>query len=380
MKAIGIIAEYNPFHNGHWYHLQKVKEKYPDYVVVLVLSGGFTQRGDVSCISKDKKVKIALEAGVDLVVELPFVFATQSADYFSFGAISILEYLKVSKVVFGSESNNLQDLELIATSQMANEEFDKLVKIYSKLGNNYPTSLSLALEEVTGKKIATPNDLLGISYIKAIKQNNYKIGYDSIKRINNYHSLALEEVASASAVRKALRDNKEITNQVPAFVLKYLDDLHFINDYFIFLKYKVLGEDNLEKYQTVDSDLCKKIKQKISDSNSYEELVKSLKEKRLTENKIRRMLLHILCNFTKEEAKEMNKINYIRILGFNEQGQRYLNTVKKEIDVPLISKIKREKDKMLELELKIQKIYDIISTRKLDEAKVFPIRKENIND
>lgn len=380
MKAIGIIAEYNPFHNGHLYHLNEIKKIYKDYIIVLVLSGCFTQRGDVSLISKDKKVKMALEAGIDLVVELPFVFATQSADYFSYGAISILEKLKVEKIVFGSESNNLEDLEEIAKCQIDNEDFDKLVKIYSKFGYNYPTSLAMALEELTGKKVELPNDLLGISYIKTILKNNFKIGYDTIKRINNYHDLELYEISSATAIREALKNKVNIKKQVPEFTLKYLDDLHFIDDYFIFLKYKVLADNDLDTYQTMDFGMIKKLKEKINEASSYQELVEKLKEKRITENRIKRMLLHILCNFTQAEAKRMQKISYIRLLGFNDMGQKYLNTIKKEIDVPIISKIKREKDEMLELELKCQKIYDIISKKKLNEEKVFPIRKENLND
>ena len=168
METIGIIAEYNPFHNGHLYHLNTIKEKYPDATIVLIMNGNFTERGDVSLINKWKKTKIALDLGIDLVVELPYPFATQSADFFSYGAITLLEKLKVDKLVFGSESNNIEDLKLIAKTQIENDEFEKLVKIYSKMGKNYPTALSCALEDLTGKKIETPNDLLGICYIKTI--------------------------------------------------------------------------------------------------------------------------------------------------------------------------------------------------------------------
>jgi len=158
MSSVGIIAEYNPFHNGHLYHLNKIKELYPDDTIVLVINGNFTERGTPSIIDKWKKVEIAKKAGIDLIIELPYPFATQSADYFSYGAITILEKLKVEKLVFGSESNNIKDLELIAQTQLDNEDFDKLVKIYSKLGENYPTALSLALKDLTGKIINTPND------------------------------------------------------------------------------------------------------------------------------------------------------------------------------------------------------------------------------
>ena len=125
MQSIGIIAEYNPFHYGHLYHIKKIKEAYPDAVLVLILSGNFTQRGEVSIINKWQKTEIALTAGVDLIVELPFPFATQSADFFSYGAITILEKLGVEKVIFGSESNCIDDLTLIAKTQIENKDFDK---------------------------------------------------------------------------------------------------------------------------------------------------------------------------------------------------------------------------------------------------------------
>ena len=224
MKSVGIIAEYNPFHNGHLYHLKKVKELYPDHTIVLVMNGNFTERGDVSIIDKWKKTEIAKEVGIDLIVELPFPFATQSADYFSYGAITILEHLQVEKVIFGSESDNIEDLSAIADAQINNEDFDKLVKVYSKFGNNYPTALSLALKDLTGKVITTPNDLLGISYIKVIKQNNYKIIPETIKRTSDYHDNSLIEHSSASAIRNALRENKDITNFVPEITKKYLNN------------------------------------------------------------------------------------------------------------------------------------------------------------
>lgn len=361
MKSIGIIAEYNPFHNGHLYHLNQIKEKYPDHTIVLVMSGNYTERGDVSIIDKWKKAEIAQKAGIDLIVELPFPFATQSADYFSYGAITLLEHLKVEKVVFGSESNNIEDLETIVDCQLNNEDFDKLVKVYSKFGKNYPTALSLALKDLTGKEITTPNDLLGISYIKAIKKNNYNIKPETIKRTNLYHEEELnEEISSATAIRKALKENKDIEKHVPDFTLPYLKDLHFIEDYYTLLKYKILTEDDLSKYQTVDEGIDQLLKKEISTSSTYEELVTKLKSKRYTYNKITRMLLHILCNFTKEKAKQFQDISYIRLLGFNEKGRQYLNSIKKDIEVPIISKINRTKDPMLEFEIQTTKIYSLI--------------------
>ena len=360
MKSIGIIAEYNPFHNGHLYHIKKIKEKYKDYTIVLVMTGNFTERGDVSIIDKWKRKDIALNYGIDLVIELPFPFSTQSADFFAYGGITLLEKLKVEKIIFGSESNSIEDLELIAKTQIENNLFDNLVSLYSKSGYNYPTALSKALEDLTNKRIDTPNDLLGISYIKAILKNNYNIKYETIQRTNNYHEKeSTEEIASATTIRNNLKNNIEIKNQVPELTYKSLNKLHFIEDYFNLIKYKIITEKDLSIYQTVDEGIDKLLKKEIINCNNYEDLINKVKSKRYTYNKISRMLLHILCNFTKEKANTYKEIKYIRILGFNTKGKNYLNKIKKDIDIPIISKINREKDDMLNYELETTLIYDL---------------------
>lgn len=358
MKAIGIVAEYNPFHNGHAFQIKKIKEKYPDYAIIVVMTGNFTERGEVAIIDKFSRSEIAITNGVDLVVELPFPFATQSADTFAYGAITILESLKVEKVIFGSESNNVKDLEEIVNCQIENEEFDKLVHIYSKFGNNYPTSLSLAVKDLTGKVIDAPNDLLGISYIKAIKQNNYNIKYETIKRTTDYHEKLLDDkISSGTSIRYALKNNKDISNSVPKNEIKYFNNLHFMEDYYPYLKYKIITDKDLNNYQTVSEGIENLMKKEIIDSNSYDTFINRIQSKRYTTNKIQRMLLHILVGFTKNQAREMKKITYIRLLGFSNNGRRYLNEMKKEINIPIISKINRNKDKMLEFEIETTKIY-----------------------
>ena len=359
---IGIIAEFNPLHNGHLYLINKIKEKYEDASIILVLSGNYTQRGIPSIIDKWKKTELSLKLGIDLVIELRFPFSTQSADYFAYGATTILNYLKVDKLVFGSESNDIKVLEKIVDAQK-DDKFNTLVKLYCKSGYNYPTALSLSLEELTNEKITTPNDLLGISYIKAIKENNYNIEVETIKRTNDYHKEELEEdISSATSIRKALKEGIDISNQVPKIELDYLNELHYIDDYFNIIKYKIITEDDLSIYQTVDKEIIKKLKKEILNSNNIDEFIKRIKTKRYTYNKISRMLLHILTNFTKEKAKLFNDITYIRILGINNTGRTILNNIKKDIDIPIISKITKEKDPMLEYELEVDKIYYLKST------------------
>ena len=171
-KIIGIVAEYNPFHNGHLYQIKKIREKYKDATIVVVSSSSFTQRGEISLLNKFDKTKVALNNGVDLVIELPFVYATQSSDIFAKGAIEILNNLKIDTLIFGTERDNIKDLELVADIQINNKEYQKKVKEYLVKGSNYATATNKALEDITNIKGDTPNDLLALSYIKQIKELN----------------------------------------------------------------------------------------------------------------------------------------------------------------------------------------------------------------
>lgn len=360
MASIGIIAEYNPFHNGHLYHLKKIKEMFPNDTIILVLSGNFTQRGEPSIIDKWKKTEIAIKAGIDLVVELPFIFATQSADIFAYGAITILENLKVDKLVFGSEIDDIDLLTTIAKAQVDNPLFDQLVKTYMKMGENYPTAISKTVYDLTEKKVNTPNDLLGVSYIKTIIKNNYKIKPIAIKRTTDYHKEELKEITSATTIRNYLENKKEVAIAIPDFEIPYLkeENLHFKKDYFSLLKYKIITSKDLSIYQTVNEGIDNLLKKEIITCKTYDELIEKVKSKRYTYNKLNRMFLHILVGLTKEEAKNLKEIKYIRILGFNNLGQTYLNKIKKDIEIPVLSKFERE-NPMLNLELRSTIIYSL---------------------
>lgn len=367
MKSVGIICEYNPFHNGHLYHLNKVKELCPDNVIILILGGNFLQRGENSTINKWDKTKIALELGVDIIVELPFAFATQSADIFAKGSIELLNFLKTDKLIFGSEIADIDILNKLADIQINDNSYDNIVKNYIDKGTNYPTALSKALYDIMGYEVNTPNDILGISYIREIKKLNSKIAPICIKRTNNYHSLELEgNVVSASSIRKAIKDNKEIVKFVPDVTYNYLqNNIHFIDDYFPFLKYKILTEWNhLNEYQTVDEGIENRIKKYIIQSKTLDELIINIKTKRYTYNKLRRMFTHIMCNFTKTEAQKYQHIEYIRILGFSQKGKTYLNKIKKDIEIPLVTNYSKLKNEMLELDFRATCVYASVLNEK----------------
>ena len=383
---VGIIAEYNPFHNGHLYHIEKVKEMFPDSPIILVLGGNFTERGDVSILDKWEKTDIAIKCGIDLVVELPFPFSCSSADIFAKGSLDILNYLGVTDLVFGSESDDIEGIKKLVETELSNPDFDNLVQVYLRMGYNYPTSLSKALEDITGDCFKLPNDILGISYVKAIYSNNYKITPHTIKRTNDYHSKELDNMSinSATSIREALLNNKDIKDSVPVITYNYLKNKKIpkLDDYFNLLKYKIISCNDLAIYNLVDSGIATKLKKEILNSYSFDEFINKVKSKNLTYSRLSRTLIYILCDYTKNMAKEFNKIRYIRLLGFSNSGRDYLNKIKKDIDIPIISKFTKEKDKMLEYEYQITKIYSLIFNKDKDkslieaEYKMKPIKEE----
>ena len=379
MKSVGIICEYNPFHNGHLYHIKKLKELFPNYVIVLVLSGNITQRGELSILSKWEKTEIALTFGIDLVIELPFVFSSQSADTFCFGALKLLNSIGIEKLVFGSEIGNSEVLIKCAKTQLYSKEYQEKVQQYLKIGMNYPTSLAKALEEETGFSISTPNDLLGLGYIKEIIKNNYPIEAIAIQRTNDYHSKELTgTISSATSIRKRLKNKESIENTIPPIVLQYLERPIFLENYFPFIKYKILSEENLEKYETVDDKVCNRLKDKILNSENLEDFLSKMKTKYYTYNRLMRMCTHILFSFTKEENKKGRNQFYLRILGFSEVGRNYLNQKKKEIYVPIITNYSNDSENMLELEIRITKILSLIKGNEFleEEIKRKPIYKK----
>ena len=358
MKVIGIICEYNPFHNGHLYHLKKIKELFPNSLIILILNGYFLERGDISIISKKNKTNIALLEGIDLVVELPFVYGTQSADIFANASITLLETLKCEYVVFGSECNNLETLHKITDYTIHNkEEYNSNIKKYLNDGLNYPTALAKAINIDFEYN---PNDLLGISYLKSIKINKYNIKPLTIKRTNNYlDTSSNEEIISATNIRNKIKNNIEINNYVPNITLNFIENIS-LNDFFKTIKYKIISEHDLSIYLDVDEGIDNRLKKVINECNSLDELIEKTKSKRYTYNKIRRMLIHILIGFTKEDNNNL-VFDYIKILGFNNNGKKYLNKIKKDINVPITPL----KDSLTyKYELKTAAIYDLVSQEK----------------
>ena len=358
MTNVGIIAEYNPFHNGHLYHLGEAKRMFPDANFILILIGNFTQRGEISVINKWDKTKIALNYGYDLIVELPFLFATQAAHIYAKGAIDILNYLNCDYLVFGSETNDVKLLQELVDVTYQNKKYESLVKKYVNEGLNYPTAQSKALREITNILIDKPNDVLALEYVRQIKNTNSKIVPISIKRTNDYHEEDINKtITSATSIRKNINNYELIKEVMPKDVIKYIKKIDY-DKFFQILKYEIISNDSLEEYIGVDEGIENKLKKIIFEVSNVNELILKVKSKRYSYNRLQRMILHIVC---KNKKKDNNlKINYIRVLGLSNNGKKILKE-SKNINIPIITKFKKEYEHLFKEDNKASKIYSLIT-------------------
>lgn len=374
MNKVGIIAEYNPFHNGHLYHLNEAKKMFPNSSFILILIGNFTQRGEISVIDKWDKTKIALDYGYDLIVELPFIFSCQAANFYAKGAIEILNYLDCNYLVFGSETNDVKLLEKLTNLTYDNKEYEDLVKIYIDKGLNFPTASSKALNKISNVIIDKPNDVLALEYVRQIKNTNSKIIPISIKRTNDYHGNEINcKITSATSIRKNIKDIDKIKNTMPTNVINYIKEINY-DKYFDLLKYEILINDNLNEYLGVDEGIENKLKKEILTFNNLDKFILKVKSKRYSYNRIKRMLLHILCK-TKKINNDLN-IKYIRVLGFNNNGKAILKEVKKKNNIPVITKFKKEHEHLFKEDLKASRIYSLICDYNYNEEFKTSIKKD----
>lgn len=357
MNIIGIVTEYNPLHNGHIYQIKKIKEMYPESIIVVAMSANYTMRGEISVLDKWTKTKLCLENGIDIVLEIPFIYANQSSDIFSYAAIKMLSAFKIDTLVFGSESNNLDKLKAISKVQIDNNEFDTLVKKYLDKGYNYPTSLAKSIHDITGYTIKESNDILAVSYIKEIIKNNYNINIVPIKRTNSFKSnLISSDIISAYQIRQLLKSNINISKYIP-YNKKYIRNIDYAK-LFLLIKYKVISEYNkIEEYHLITEGIEKRIYEAILKSDNYEELVNYVSNKRVTINKVNRMLINIFVGFTKEDKENTKNLSYIKLLGLSSEGKKYYSKIKKNISIPVYTKFEKN---VMDTELKASYLYSLI--------------------
>jgi len=347
MEKIGIICEYNPFHNGHIYHIKKIKEMYPDSLIILVMSTYFTQRGELNILSKYDKVKISLKYGVDVVIELPTIYSLNSADIFAECAIDLLNKAGAEKIVFGSESNDPNYL-IDLSKKLENKKTKEKIKKYLNEGLNYPTSLSKAIDANLSS-----NDLLGISYIKAINKINKKIEPITIKRTTDYNDLESNgQIVSGNNIREKFKRGENVSKYIPDYEEVLLQKIDY-SKLFTLLKYKILTDNDLTKYLGVDEGIETRIKKLAFTSNSLDELVKNIKSKRYTYLRINRMLMHILLGIQKTDSYK--KMLYFRVIGLSNKGKSYL----RESKIDMVSF--RNADRIYDLEISSCIIYDYLT-------------------
>jgi len=379
MSTLGIIVEYNPFHNGHLYHLNQAKKITNATTTIGIMSGSFLQRGEPAIVDKWSRAKMAVAQGLDLVIELPTIYSTQAADWFALGATSLLEHLKVDSLVFGSESDSIDILHRIADLLLDEPaSFKELLKKELSIGHSYPRALSLAVQNYynTDFAISKPNDILGIQYLLNLKKMNSSIKAYTIKRLHaNYHDQEIteNEIASATAVRKTIFSTgniESINSVVPTTTYNYfLEEWNArrINSWNNYLQSLLLianssSSQQLKKIHGMDEGFEQRIKNSLLNSPTYEQLISALKTKRYTATKIQRTLLYLMLGLTKEKVKALNVEQgptYIRVLGFNDNGRNYLNKIKHELKLPLITNIPRNKPAMLELDITASNMYEL---------------------
>ncbi len=325
MKLTGIVIEYNPFHYGHDYHIKQTKKKTNPDVLIGVMSPHFVQRGEMAIVDKWQRTQAALDHGVDLVLELPTLFALQSAQEFASASIAILNKALVSDVVFGSETNDLKTILEIADLPIdANH-----LKEAMKEGYSYPQALSLYGGEYK------PNDILAIAYAKAAKNTN--ITLHSILRTNAYHDATMEgDFASATAIRKALLLKQDVSGYTP---MDYLNKVMFMpswSEYYPLLRYKLLSTPlkHLQDIFLVSEGIENHLINMARSNADFDLFVKASTNKRYSTARIQRVCSHILLNTTKTFASKYPKDLPIRVLGFNDKGLQALQMYKeKEIKI-----------------------------------------------
>ena len=369
MKIVGLVVEYNPFHNGHLYHLNKSLEKTKATHSVAVMSGNFLQRGEPALFDKYTRAMAAVKNGVDLVIELPTLFACQSAETFAYGSITTLNSLNcIDSICFGSEEGNIDTLYTISKILVDEcDEFKDYLRKYLDDGMLFPSARSLALFDYINKHnlvdiskdklfdiLNSSNNILGLEYIKSILKLKSKIKPHTISRIvASYNSEDItNNICSATAIRKSLKENNNlsiINDVVPRETYEVLNDKissnfypMFDDNYYDILSSVIMRDyNNLDKYFEVNEGIENKIYQNIFKSNNLYDLHLSIKSKRYTLTKIKRTLNNILLGITKEDmykVKNINTMPYIRVLAFNDKGREILKVIKKSSDIKIINK------------------------------------------
>lgn len=371
MKVLGLIVEYNPLHNGHLYHLEQSKKFTGADYTVCVMSGNFIQRGEPALINKWARAKMALMSGVDLIVELPVVYAMSSAEFFAYGAVKILDSLGIVDCIsFGSEIGSIDILDKIAEI-LKNEPSEYKLGLKKELDNgvSYPAAREAALKkyfkemnlngDFVEEAMNSSNNILGIEYLKALKRIGSSIEPFTVQRVSNAYNCKeiTGSISSATAIRKHINDSddnhllpEKLAGVMPEASRRILDEEFtqgrgpvFPRNYesIILAEIRKNSEQDLKELPNVNEGLENRIKKAGNQSGSLDEIIEQISTKRYTKTRIQRTLFNLLTSATNEEFKNFNDNGgpqYIRVLGFNSKGREMLSLIRKRACLPLITK------------------------------------------
>lgn len=400
MKAVGLVTEYNPFHNGHLYHLNKAMELTGADISVAVMSGDFVQRGEPAVLDKYTRASMALNSGVNLVIELPVNYAVSSAESFAAGALKVLDYIKADSIAFGSESGDIERLSKLAYILCDNE--DMLYKKISKCtanGISYAAARQKTVEKLTDKDTAailtSSNNILAVEYLKAIIKNNYAIKPYTIKRQGDSYNDTdiMSDYASATALRGNLKADN-ISKYIPVkagLILSsntnyiYPDDItealftRLLDILFASSYDKNVFIENVMKYPDVNKEIAGRLYKsamdmitrtvphgagsKDNEAFSFGSLCEHIKTKEVPLSRIKRALVRITLGLDKKHMEKYSNEPYIRVLGFDKKGQEYLSYIRKTVEVPLITKTADYKEMLLD-DIHAANIYNMIAAGK----------------
>lgn len=378
MRSCGIVVEYNPFHNGHRYHAEKARELSGADVVVAVMSGNFLQRGEPAIIDKWTRTKTALQNGVDLVVELPFSWAVQSADYFARGSIMLLQALKCDTLCFGTDSDSFFDYGkygrfFIEEKQAIDELFHEL-----PIGWSYPEKMAEVVSRLYPQTQAfPPNHILGLSYAKenATYAQPMEI-FPLARKDQGYHDekLVINQFASATGIRQAVLAGDDISAFVPNEIQEELEKTHVTwEDFWPYLDYQLRANslDSLRTIYQMKEGLEHRLVEQGSDN--FSAYLKEISTKRYTQPRLQRLLTYVLLQVQEAEIKKEQEHTMLHILGFTKKGQSYLNSKKKQFTLPVAAKIGQKEKEQHFLTYRADQIYQLIHPEEQTIGR-FPIR------
>ncbi|ANX12169.1 hypothetical protein ABE41_009130 [Fictibacillus arsenicus] len=377
MRATGVVVEYNPFHNGHYYHLQESKNVTQADCIIAVMSGNFLQRGEPALLSKWKRTKMALLGGADLVIELPYAYATSHAPRFAFGSIYLLQAAGADSFCFGSESGDVtvfnETHELVSSQDHVYQAY---ISEFISQGFSYPAAAAKAYEQLNMPltlDLSKPNNILGFEYIRASRELGSVIKPLTIKRKNaDYHDVVLGkgDIASATAIREAVfsHDIEKAINYMPSFTFDILKEekedkgaLMNWERFYPLLRYQLLSSSpsELNRFYEVEEGLENRMIEAMKDSDSFHSFMIRLKTKRYTWTRLQRACLHVLNKVSKEDMHRIleSPPAYLRVLGMTETGREYLSSVKKSLELPLVTTVSKHDFEGLKMEAKTSLVY-----------------------